>query len=1624
MCSKIFMTLKNIFHSRFFYFYIGILSILFIGLSVYYVMEYSPFGRANTLTVTNLDDSGPGSFRAAVLSAFGGDVIEFDSSLSGGTITLLDTLTIGKPITATAEGNITITGPDIPNINYKNGSCLYIGDTPAAHDVIISGFIIENCAGDGINISDASYNNVIGGDTIAERNIIINNGGNGINFGGDDNIIKGNYIGLEADGTTVNGNSNSGIIFSQGSNNIIGGPNDGEENYIVGNQYGISFSEPNEGDVISNNKIYGNIIGLAPSGAIAENTAAGVSIASDGNYLGDDLAGAGNIISGNSSGGSIGRGIVISGDNNIVKANIIGLAGDGVTVKANGSEGTPGPGIELTGNYNQIGSDNPLGINIISGNNGDGILLSGENNTIEGNIIGLSSDGTLAKGNLEAGIDFTGASTNIITGNTISANNEYGIGIGSNSDSNIIILNRIGIGSSTVVDLGNIGNGIGISISTGSNGNFIGISEGVEAANIIAYNNRGISTDSNTIQNTIRFNSIFDNDNEGLNIGGISPSIVTRDTSILSVSVDGSFPNGSYVDFYYDDGNGEPENYINTGIVASSSASIVGPFTAGNYVVAQVTDLLGNSTNVSSRAVIFSDGVAPNIPDNLTAEALDGSVTLNWDDNIDIDLDDYNVYRSATPEVNQAVDNLIASGLTSSAYTDEEVINGSTYYYAVSVIDLSSNESDLSDVVSATPSDSTAPLAPANLVATAGDSQVSLDWADNSEEDFDHYDVYRSIVSGFTPSNTENRIANDLLTSNYSNTELINSTTYYYKVITYDVTGNPSASSSEASATPLDTTAPSAPANLIATAGESQVSLNWADNSEEDFDHYDLYRSMTSGFTPDNTLNRIVTSLSRITSNYTDSAVTDGTTYYYKVIAYDTTSNPSLASTEVSATVVALTNQTSPGGTAGDGANGYFGGQADGDEGVQNTEQDTVQDTNINENPITETEPQIEKEVLLDLYIDSVTQVNSGFRVKICADGDEATDVEFLVKIGEISQNLRYGGSIFNGQCKELATWELSAYNITENNEYSVYAKVDPNNLMEEINENNNEFNGKVTVAFYSENSQDTQSDQTKDTSTTTDDTSQLTESSQDSSNISSIEAGLNTDQSADNSSVPAETAAGSSAVDAQVEVENNLVVEGIPLNVPTEHASAEDSLNDDKLSTTNGNSNNSILVKTTVSLVPTQRTIADVENCSVQYYGSGKDYQDILKVYNISDKDSVYLDIDEDGLTAKEECRYGTNPFMADTDNDGLSDGEEVDNYKTNPLVVDTDNDKYADGLEIKYNTDPLDPSSYPDICQMTELYSLDSDNDGLPNSVECEIATDPESADSDNDGLSDGSEFLDYHSNPLKLDAEVKLQLTFPRYDAKLATAQPFFQGVAKSGEEVTILLQRDLNGENIELGAVVAGEGNKFIFESADKLIDGTYYVYIKTKNERSLPVRFIIDSNFSLDTDFQPKTLGGETITQEVLDGLKTLEINEALPNFTGKLKVGENPNVHVQLVWHSIVSGAIAIQMGDNISSRPTHILDFGPHDLFVSVIDAYGNQSSYIKVPFNVVGDSLLANFHSNSLSIYLLVLALASFVGISYYIHFRYQYPHAIVLSSQDIVTSVADGFHDKLMRKFDFKE
>jgi len=146
-----------------------------------------------------------------------------------------------------------------------------------------------------------------------------------------------------------------------------------------------------------------------------------------------------------------------------------------------------------------------------------------------------------------------------------------------------------------------------------------------------------------------------------------------------------------------------------------------------------------------------------------------------------------------------------------------------------------------------------------------------------------------------------------------------------------------------------------------------------------------------------------------------------------------------------------------------------------------------------------------------------------------------------------------------------------------------------------------------------------------------------------------------------------------------------------------------------------------------------------------VVYWGSGSSGDTAQSFWNKVEF-VVAPDTDGDGITDSDERTvYLTNPYLADSDEDGAIDEIEL-SAGSDPLIVDTDEDGLTDGFEIKTGLSPTNPDDAV----------LDSDNDGLNNLQEQDAGADPFLVDSDGDTLNDYDEVTKYKSNPSSIDSD----------------------------------------------------------------------------------------------------------------------------------------------------------------------------------------------------------------------------------------------------------------------------
>ena len=457
--------------------------------------------------------SGPGTDSNVVSGNYIGTDVSGDATLGN----TANGVAISDGAKSNTIGGATESDRNIISGNGEQGVSIYGSDTDG--NLVSGNYIGTDVTGTatpgsesgGVVISGGSKSNTIGGTTEGERNIISGNKSYGVSISGlgtNSNVISGNYIGTDVNGTSDLGNGYVGVIISNGTQyNTIGGNTEGARNIISGNDDdGIFIFDPGT----DNNTVSGNYIGTDVNGiADLGNKENGVLIRDGGhnNTVGGTTPGERNIISGND-----GYGITIRGPgtwNNIVSGNYIGTDVNGIADLGNSASGVL---IREGAQSNIIGGTTPGERNIISGNDDGGLSLKGlgtQNNKVCGNYIGTDVNGTANLENSDDGVAINeGAKSNIIGGtspgerNIISGNDGNGVDIDhSGTENNIVSGNYIGTDVTGTVPLGNDG---GVIIEKGAASNTIGGMTEAEG-NIISGNNgvgviiRSLGSDNNMV---------------------------------------------------------------------------------------------------------------------------------------------------------------------------------------------------------------------------------------------------------------------------------------------------------------------------------------------------------------------------------------------------------------------------------------------------------------------------------------------------------------------------------------------------------------------------------------------------------------------------------------------------------------------------------------------------------------------------------------------------------------------------------------------------------------------------------------------------------------------------------------------------------------------------------------------------------------------------------------------------------------------------------------------------------------------------------------------------------------------------------------------------------------------
>ncbi len=568
------------------------------GLYLAYGNYQTHAAPAVTFVVTNVNDSGAGSLRQAILDANanpGLDSINFN--IAGPSLKIQPQLglpDITDPIVIDGSTQPGFSGAPIVELN---------GGKSAVRALFVNA----------------------PGSTI--RSLVINGFSTGaiiIGTAAAGSHVEGCYIGTDVTGTIAIPNTGSGVaVFS--SNNVIGGTTPGARNVISGNfESGVQvrlFCCMGANNTISGNVIQGNYIGITAQGdkalgngreGVDVSTSAGDSFISN-TLVGGTTPGAGNVISGNASNGVFIGSFTTTATT--VQGNRIGTSADGMKAIPNGGDGVR---IDL-GNNNVIGGSAPGAGNLISGNgtvasglgHGNGITVGSSNNIIQGNLIGTDATGTGPLPNLDDGI-FSGRNTTV-----------GGVGAG---ERNVIAFNGLrGISNGGPLGIANSYRGNSIH-SNGTSGSPLVPGLGIDLGPIgpTANDPGDADTGANNLQNFPIIASVT--------AGGSSTNVKGSLNSSASSSFNLDFYRNSACD---PSGSGEGEHFIGTTLVttdvqgnANFDVTFAVATASTELLTATATDQSGNTSEFSPCATAGTIGLS--IGDVSTQEGDSGTTSFSF----------------------------------------------------------------------------------------------------------------------------------------------------------------------------------------------------------------------------------------------------------------------------------------------------------------------------------------------------------------------------------------------------------------------------------------------------------------------------------------------------------------------------------------------------------------------------------------------------------------------------------------------------------------------------------------------------------------------------------------------------------------------------------------------------------------------------------------------------------------------------------------------------------------------------------------------------------------------------------------------------------------------------------
>ena len=356
---------------------------------------------------------------------------------------------IGVEISGSATNNNVfgnIIGLQASGLDYPSLAC---GDIGGEIGVFVGSKASLNHVGDLADQVGAPPGNVISGHRVRRATLTpVEDTGVGVLIEGGGNLVRGNLIGLGANGTErpflnpqrnddFSGNAAAGILV-KGPSNTVGGGDTRARNIVSANRNNaadVTSAGIRLQDVFSqDNSVQGNFVGVDTSGASGLANEIGIELRrAFANRIGGLTTTPGdppgNVISGNERGVLVIRSVPdASSFGNTVQGNLIGLDASGSLLQGTSFKGNQLFGVSIVNSTSHtIGGTDAGAGNVISGNQQDGVVIAGSKsrrNVIEANIVGTDPGRTQPLANGDDGVEIrNGASENMIGNGTAAAAN-------------------------------------------------------------------------------------------------------------------------------------------------------------------------------------------------------------------------------------------------------------------------------------------------------------------------------------------------------------------------------------------------------------------------------------------------------------------------------------------------------------------------------------------------------------------------------------------------------------------------------------------------------------------------------------------------------------------------------------------------------------------------------------------------------------------------------------------------------------------------------------------------------------------------------------------------------------------------------------------------------------------------------------------------------------------------------------------------------------------------------------------------------------------------------------------------------------------------------------------------